>query len=388
MKNSTLLIRGVFPDSTLPQDVILENGTIKKITLAAKREADFGSATSHILPTLLDIQVNGAGGVDLLNPNLSLDDLHTLNRFLARWGVSQWLPTLVTDSLDAMERGCRIIAEARRDPILKRAIPGIHLEGPCISPEDGPRGAHPREHVRMPQFKDFDRLWRASEGAILYTTLAPELPGAARYIREVCARGCVVSLGHHNANAEQIHAAVEAGARLCTHLGNGMHTTIQRHHNPLWPQLAEDRLMASLIADMHHLPESVLKTFVRCKGPRNIILVSDSVHLAGMKPGKYTLFGGKVELMSNGKICIPGTQMLAGSGLMLVQGVFNLAQHTELKLTQALACATTNPARLLGIKKRGGLPRVGQRANFFIVDHKQNGQAKVEAVFLDGAQQN
>jgi N-acetylglucosamine-6-phosphate deacetylase len=238
-------------------------------------------------------------------------------------------------------------------------------------------------HVRPPKLKDFDRLWRASENNILYTTLAPELPGAEPYIRDVVERGCVVSLGHHNATAQQIHAAVEAGARLSTHLGNGAHPKMQRHFNPLWPQLAEDRLMASLIADLHHLPEPVLKSFVRCKGVRNTILVSDSVHLAGMKPGVYELFGGKVQLHANGKITIPGTGLLAGSGLMLVQGVLNVARCTDLSLKQAIACATSTPARLLGLRSRGRLPQVGRKANFCLVSG-QGTNVKMLASFVDG----
>lgn len=378
-----LVLRGQYPGNATAQDIHLENGVVKKITPAGKGGVDAGSAAALFLPTLLDIQVNGAGGVDLLNPKLTVDDLHRLNAFMAKWGVSQWVPTLVTNALEAMEQGCRVIVEARRDAELKRAIPGIHLEGPCISSEDGPRGAHPLAHVRLPKVKDFDRLWRASAGSILYTTLSPELPGAVPYIRNVVARGCVVSLGHHNATAQQIHAAVEAGARLSTHLGNGAHPKMQRHFNPLWPQLAEDRLMASLIADLHHLPEPVLKTFVRCKGAKNTILVSDSVHLAGMKPGIYALFGGNVQLHANGKITIPGTDLLAGSGLMLVQGVLNVARCTDLTLKQSLACASSNPARLLGLRTRGRLPQIGQKANFCLVSGQGN-NVKILASFVDG----
>lgn len=349
-------------------DIDVREGRIARVAPAGRGAVDVGGAEFLLGPTLCDIQVNGAAGIDLQADALRVDDVVALNRRLRAWGVACWIPTLITGPLDAMAHGCRTLRAAMAHPEIGGAIPGIHLEGPWISPEDGPRGAHPRAHVLPPRLRDFDRLWRAADGAIRYVTLAPELPGMPTFIRQLTARGVVVALGHHEANAAQVSAAADAGARLCTHLGNGLRPLIHRHHNPLWPQLADDRLAAALIADLHHLPPEVLRAFIRVKGARNTILVSDAVALTGCRPGPYTLFGAPVRLRPDGRICLEGTELLAGSGQMLLEGVVNAARHGGLSLPQAFAAASRNPARLLGIRRRFPAPRVGARADFVLAD--------------------
>ncbi|MBI2431717.1 MAG: amidohydrolase family protein [Candidatus Hydrogenedentes bacterium] len=385
------LIRGRFPDVARPVDVVVRDGKVARVGRAGRTPPDFGSAEAIIGPTLFDIQVNGAFGVNLQGEQLRAEDVEEITRGLAGQGVSCWAPTLVTASLESMEHGCRVIAEAMEQTLVRRAVPGVHLEGPCISPEDGPRGAHPRVHVRPPSLKEFNRLFKAAQGCVLYTTVAPELPGAIPYIRTLTARGVLVSLGHHAASREQIAAAVEAGARLCTHLGNGAAPRMHRHLNPLWPQLAEDHLYASLIADLHHLPPEVLKTFVRAKQPRRIILTSDAVDLAGMKPGHYTLFDAGVELRKDGKICLTGTELLAGSSLMLLQGVVNMWKIGAMTLGEAFASASTIPARLFGLKRRFSLPQPGGRADFLVFnieETKARSEARVVATFVKGELQS
>ena len=361
---ASFVVRGRILDAGRAVDILVRDGRIARISPARAAAADFGHESAIIGPTLFDIQVNGAFGASLQDSDLDPQVLSTITEKLAAWGVSHWVPTLITAPLDAMENSCRVIAQAlRKNRRLARAIPGIHLEGPCISPEDGARGAHKREYVRVPNTKEFDLLWRAAEGRITYTTVAPDQARAAAYIRHVVSRGVVVSLGHHAATAQQITAAVDAGARMCTHLGNGLSSQMHRHFNPLWPQLAEDRLHASFIADMHHLPQAVLSSFVRCKRPALTMLTSDAVHLAGMRPGKYDLLGMGVELRKDGKICLIGTDLLAGSSLMLLQGVVNTWRCTDLSLEEALRSASIIPARLLGLRHPFHTPRMGDRAN-------------------------
>ena len=381
-------LRGVLIGQDKPRDVLIRQGKVVSVRPAGQDRADTGSRTSILAPTLLDIQVNGVCGIDLMNPNLAPEDVRAITDHLAQWGVSHWVPTLITGPLEVMERGCRVIVEAMRDKAVARAVPGIHIEGPYISPQDGPRGAHAKEYVRNPSTREFDRLLEAAGGKILYITLAPELEGAVEFIKAVSERGVAVALGHHNATAKQIAHAVEAGARLCTHLGNGLASMIHRHINPLWPQLADDRLTASLIADLEHLPAPVLKTFVRAKTPENIVLVSDCVHIAGLKPGKYALGGLPVELMPSGRICLSGSDLLAGSSLMLIQGVVNAACVTDLSLEQAFACATVIPADLLGVRHRFAPPTVGARADLMVFDidktEPRRWKAAIRAVFVNG----
>lgn len=363
----SIRVRGRFLGSNEVRDVELSGGKVVKIAKAGRAKPQFGSEQAIIAPGLFDVQVNGAHGIDLQDGDITAEKLWTITQRLRRNAVTQWLPTLITAPLEAMEEGCARIAKACAEHAqLARAIPGIHLEGPWISPEDGPRGAHPRAHVRKPALKDFQRLQRAAGGLLRYITVAPDLPGALPFIRHVTDAGVRVSLGHHKADAEHIAGAADAGAVMCTHLGNGISSNIHRHRNPIWPQLAEDRLAASLIADLIHLPAEILRVFVRVKGAERVILVSDAVHLTGMAPGLYELFGARVEVHANGKIALLGSDLFAGSGHFLLAGVENAARHTDLGLEGAWAAASTNPARILGIDVPLGLPRVGRKHDFVV----------------------
>ncbi len=382
-----MLVRGKMVGNAETRDIRIKDGRVTSIRSIGSKRADLGSRHSFIAPVLFDIQVNGWGGIDLQSPTLMVDDVWRLTHCMAMHGVGYWIPTLITGPLEVMERTCRVIVEARRSPAVRRAIPGIHVEGPFISPQDGARGAHAKDFVRKPNLHEFDRLQEAAEGAIRYITVAPEWDGAPDFIRAVVAQGVVVALGHHNASEEHIAAAVEAGARLCTHLGNGLASMIHRHFNPLWPQLAEDRLAAGFIADLEHLPAPVLKSFVRVKGPERTILTSDCVHIAGLKPGRYSLGGMAVELLPTGRICLSGTDLLAGSSLMLLQGVVNAARVTDLTLEQAVACATSVPAKVLGVRLHFKHPRAGEKAEFIVFDIKKdatNWHAILRGVFIDG----
>ncbi|GMU90948.1 MAG: hypothetical protein AMXMBFR4_00060 [Candidatus Hydrogenedentota bacterium] len=380
-------VRGTLLGENTPNDIVVRGGRIASIAPAGKQRPDAGSSKTIIAPTLFDIQINGCGGHDLQRPDVTPATVARVSDELAKAGVSHWIPTFITASLRDLEHGCRVIAETLRDRAMARRIPGVHIEGPYISPEDGPRGAHAKRHVRKPDLREFDRLYKAADGKVAYITTAPELPGAIPFIKEVASRGVVVSLGHHNATPDQIRRAVDAGARLCTHLGNGLAAQINRHHNPLWPQLADDRLACSLIPDLEHLPADVLKIFTRVKGPQACIFTSDAVHLAGMKPGRYQLGEMPVELKRSGRICLVGTELLAGSAIGLLQGIVNAAHVTDFSLKHAFASATTVPAKLFRLPYRFPPPAVGAPASFIafdIVPARNRPRAVPQAVFIDG----
>ena len=284
-----------------------------------------------------------------------------------------------------MLHGVRTIAQAcDRFPEVARRVLGIHLEGPSISEVAGYRGAHPLDSVRGPDWGEFLELSNASGGRIAIVTLAPERPGAIEFIRRVCRSGVVVALGHTSADAETIGAAAEAGASLSTHLGNGIASTLPRHDNPIWHQAADDRLMASLIADGHHLAPSILKSLVRAKSPDRIILVSDASPLAGLPPGRH----GTWEVDPSGKIVVAGTPYLAGSNRGIEVGIDHLIRLVGLNLAQSLATATTHPARLLG--RPGPAIEPGQPANlirFRLIARKDEPNSRLprsEANLRDG----
>ncbi|MBM3288556.1 MAG: amidohydrolase family protein [Candidatus Hydrogenedentes bacterium] len=388
MAAKPIVVRGTILGDSRVSDVVVSGEKVQSIAPAGRGKCDAGSAASIIAPALFDIQVNGYGGTDLQGRDVLPEDVAAVDAKLQRIGVSHWIPTIITSSFENIEHGCAAIAAARRDPSLARRIPGVHIEGPYISPHDGPRGAHDRRHVRKPNLREFDRWQKAADGRVAYVTLAPEIDGAIPFIKEMARRGIVISLGHHQASADDVARAVDAGARMCTHLGNGMASTIDRHRNPLWPQLAEDWLHASIIADLEHLPPPVLKTIARVKGPDRLMITSDAVHIAGLKPGHYELAGMPVELLKTGRICLSGTELLAGSATSLLQGVLNLARHTDLTLEQAFACASSVPAALFGVSAPHAAPARGARANFLVLDIVRGpvrDTPKLRAAIIDGA---
>jgi N-acetylglucosamine-6-phosphate deacetylase len=310
----------------------------------------------------VDLQVNGFAGHDLNSGTVTPETVAALADTLKRNGVTTFLPTIVTASEARLCAALAAVSEARKaDPALAHAIPFVHVEGPHITPDDGPRGAHPREHVRPPDLAEFDRWQGASGGLVGMVTLSPHWPGASGYIATLAARGVRVAIGHTNATSEEITAAVDAGAVLSTHLGNGAPAMLPRHPNLLWTQLAEDRLTATFIADGHHLPADTFKAMVRAKSLERSILVSDAVALAGLPAGIYDqAIGGHVELTPEGRLSIVGTPFLAGAARPLADGVAIAASTGGLSLADALRLATANPGRFVG--GRGTL-KVGEAAD-------------------------
>ena len=223
------------------------------------------------------------------------------------------------------------------------------MEGPYISPEDGPRGAHPREHVRPASVDDFERRQDAAGGRIVLVTLAPETPGAVPLIERLVSRGVCAAIGHTAASPRQIADAIAAGATLSTHLGNGCASVLPRHPNVIWEQLASDALHASLIVDGHHLPASTVRALVRAKGAERTILVTDATAAAGSAPGRYRIGAVEGELGADGRVSLPGTPFLAGSSLTLDRAVANTARFTGLSIDAVIPMASTIPARLLGM---------------------------------------
>ncbi len=331
---------------------------------------------------LVDLQINGYQGFDVNADNLTSDTVVELSRKVLATGVTTFLPTIITASEEKIIARLRTIAAARQfNPALHHMIPGVHVEGPNLSPEDGPRGAHPREHIRSPSITEFDRWQRASGDLVKLVTLSPHFDEAPSYIAALRERGTLVSIGHTRASCEQIRAAVDAGATLSTHLGNGVDDPLPRHPNLLWTQLADDRLTATFIADGHHLPDDTLKVMLRAKGIERSILVSDMVALGGMTPGLYeTPVGGRVELSAEGRLSLAGTGFLAGSVVPLKDAVAHVAR-TFLSLSESLRLATQNPARFLG---RVGKLQVGVPADLIRFTWGVDAGIQIESVLLQG----
>ncbi len=300
----------------------------------------------------IDLQVNGFAGVDFNNPDVPVDEVGRAIRALFSTGVTRFFPTVITGSPARMTAALRNLAHAARDLEDGEAIAGLHVEGPHISREDGPRGAHPAEWVRPPDVNEFRAWQEASNGLVRMVTVAPEWTGAAAYIDELARAGVVVAIGHTAASGEQIRDAVAAGATVSTHLGNGAHWRLPRHPNYIWEQLAEDRLMASFIADGVHLDAAFLTSAIRAKGAQRCLLVTDASTPAGAAPGPYQLGELAVELTAEGRVVLEGTDRLAGSALRMNAAVSHAVSLAGLDWSTAVAMATTNPARAAHLKGR------------------------------------
>ncbi|GIP28391.1 N-acetylglucosamine-6-phosphate deacetylase [Paenibacillus sp. J23TS9] len=316
-----------------------------------------------IAPGLVDLQINGYGGIDMNAPDLSEEDVITFIERMWAEGVTSFYPTIITGADESIHQGLEVIHRACSR--LERegggagglhSIAGIHLEGPFISPEDGPRGAHNRTFVRAPEPHCLENWQQAGGGRIRIVTLSPEWPGSEGFIHRCMESGIVVAIGHTAATGDQIEQAAAAGARLSTHLGNGAHPVLPRHPNYIWDQLAEDRLWASVIADGFHLPDAFLKIAHRVKGDR-LILVSDAVSLGGMPPGIYdTPVGGNVTLTPQGRLHLTEQPaLLAGSALPLTAGIGHMLSAGICSLGEAWDMASIAPSRLMNLETEAGL---------------------------------
>jgi len=336
--------------------VSVEDGVIHAIT-----ESDY-RGTCWISAGLVDLQVNGFAGYDLNDAQLTTQRIKRLAEKLLPLGVTTFLPTVITADKLQIAHSLRTIAEARQEySIVAKMIPAVHLEGPYISPNDGPRGAHPLTHVRAPDKKEFTFWQECCQSLIGLVTLSPHWPESNEFITWLCDQGITVSIGHTDAKHEQITSAVDAGASMSTHLGNGASALLPRHPNHIWTQLAEDRLIATLIADGHHLPDETLKVMLRAKGLDKVVLVSDVVAVGGLSPGVYEQpIGGNVVLTKDKRLEIEGTPYLAGAARPLSDCVANTLMATDLALSQVLTLATCNAARLIA---RSGKLAVGERAD-------------------------
>lgn len=317
----------------------------------------------YLAPGWIDVQVNGFAGVDYNDARTSREEIARSIGVLFSTGVTRFYPTVITGPPEGMEGALRNLARARDSLADGEAMDGFHVEGPFISGEDGPRGAHPREWVRPPDFDEYRRWQDATGGRVRIVTLAPEWRNAPAFVEKVVSDGTVVSIGHTMAGRTQIADAVAAGATLSTHLGNGAHAVLRRHPNYIWDQLAEDRLMADFIVDGIHLDGSFLKVALRAKTAARSVLITDAATPAGAAPGRYRLGTVEIELLPEGRVVLAGQDRLAGSALRMDRGIENLVRLAGLSLADAVRMATTNAARAGKVTGRTAGLAAGDRAD-------------------------
>ena len=311
-----------------------------------------------VLPGVIDLQVNGVAGIDLTAEPTRLWEAGAA---LAAYGVTAWLPTVITSSPEAREQALATYA-AGPPAGWRGAVPlGLHFEGPFISPAR--KGAHPEQWLRTPA-SELVAGW-SREAGVLMATLAPELPGALDLVRELVGRGVLVAVGHTEAPTDTVRAAVEAGATSVTHLGNAMPPMLSREPGAVGVALGGSDLVAGLIVDGHHLHPAVVIAAWRALGPARFLTVSDTTAGLGMPEGTARL-GDQDVVVSDGTVRLAdGT--LAGSAASVMDCVRLLRLTTGCSLEDAVATVTTTPADLVRDRTRGRLDR-GARGDLTLVD--------------------
>lgn len=375
-----------------PVAVEIANGKIVKVERLSRLSAD--NENFYIAPGLIDIQINGYNSVSFSlegaegtlegGGTLTARDVKNVTEALWKEGVTSYFPTLTTNSQDLLIRNLSILSRAMDDPSLLGSIPGFHIEGPYISAVDGYRGAHPKEYVRKPDWEEFLELNKAAGGKILLVTVAPEVEGVFEFIRKCREAGVVVSLGHHNGSAEIVKQAIDNGAGLATHLGNGCASIINRHRNPIWPQLADDRLMICIISDGFHLPPEILQVFYKAKGADNIIITSDITSYAGLPPGQYKIKTGEtIEKTPDGNLRFSGQDGgLYGSATPLPKAIGHIMKVTGCSLANAIQMTAINPACRHSLNDRGKL-EPGKRADIILFT-LEDFNMKIMKTFVEG----
>ncbi len=291
---------------------------------------------------LVDIQVNGFAGVDFNSTKLTPGALDHALEAMRATGVTTCLPTIITAYPNELEARFAALDRCVNSSQLGPSMcPGYHLEGPFLNPAQGFSGCHPAGAMTAADPALVAHLQSKIERPILLVTVAPEISGGLDFIRAMTAQNILVAIGHSSADFAMVEAAATAGATMSTHLGNGLPQTMAKLNNPLFAQLAEDRLLATFIADGIHLPPKALKSLMRAKGLERCALVTDAVAAAAVPTGTYDFAGMRIERTEDGTVRLPGTVGLAGSSLRLDDAVRNLVHWGIASFEQAVEMAST-----------------------------------------------
>lgn len=365
LKNANVITSNKQPEKV---SVLIENGKVSEIycnSVKADKVLDLSGLT--LFPGFIDVHNHGAVGVD--TNEADVDALHEVGKFLAKNGVTAWLPTFVPDSDENYRKCIDAVDELMRTQESREAaarVVGVHYEGPFVNEKQC--GA-----LRVEYFKTYenrvDLPKLKAENAVHLITLAPEIAGGIELIRELKRQGWIPSIGHTRAEIETLDAACEAGARHITHFFNAMTGLHHRNVGVVGWGLTKDDVTFDIIADNIHVNPQVLKFACEAKSPEKVVLISDSVSPTGLGDGEFTIWNEKISVV-NGK-----TQnergSIAGSVITVLDAVRNtLALGFSPNAVSQMASA--NPARVLGIANEYGSIEVGKRADLTAIDANGN----------------
>ena len=376
--------RIVLPERTAETaSILIEDGRIARIldrqsdaSFKTDRAIDLDGLT--LFPGFIDVHIHGAAGVDTMTA--SADDLNQVSEFLARHGVTAWMPTLVPSADEEYQQSIRAIEQAMGEDPRLQSLPlarvvGVHYEGTFVNSEQC--GALHREHFRtFKSIADLDSLPTIKhESAVHLMTLAPEIEGGTDLIEALRRRGWIVSLGHTRATVEVLDAALQAGARHMTHFMNAMTPLHHREPGPVGWGLIHDEVSCDVIADGVHLDPAILKLILRSKGPGRISLISDAVAATGLGDGEFQIWGETIRVDHGRTQNIRGS--IAGSVITMLDAVRMMLSLGATE-SDAARMASLNPARLLGIDDVCGSIQEGKRADLVAIDRE--GQVRLTLI--------
>ncbi len=312
----------------------------------------------YVAPGFIDLHVHGGGGRSFSAGTEEV--IQEVVQFHLAHGATGLLVTVATSALHAMREIMKVVANTELPALL-----GVHVEGPFLSPKK--KGAHDPSFILPPSPELWENLIDGFEHLVKIVTLAPEVPEATALLPKIRGIGAIPSLGHSDATYDEALAAIAAGVRLFTHLGNAMRGLHHREPGAVGAALDSDAYV-ELICDGIHLHPAFVRLVARVKGYDRICLVTDAISAAGLPDGQYSL-GGLPIWVRDGAARLPdGT--LAGSTLTMNRAVRNFREFTGCSLPEAVRCATLNPARLLGLADRKGSLAVGKDADLVIFDEE------------------
>ncbi|WP_281888614.1 N-acetylglucosamine-6-phosphate deacetylase [Paenibacillus sp. YYML68] len=341
---------------------------------AAERQCD--AEGGYVLPGFIDVHVHGGAGYDFMEADrVGLD---AITRFHAAHGTTSMLATTVTAPKCAIDEALSRLADYVAEPMLHAQLLGVHLEGPFIS-KKWPGAQHPA-HIVPPQLCWLEEWTTRYPGLLRLQTLAPELEGAADYIRALREHGVVAACGHTDATYEQVQAAAELGLSHAAHTFNAMRGLHHREPGTVGAVLTEDRLTAEVIADGHHVHAAALRLLARAKGELGLVLITDAISAAGLGDGSYAL-GGLDVVVQGGVARLKACGSLAGSTLTMDAALRYAVREAGIPLEAASRMASGNPARVLGISDITGELREGAQADVVVLSRELD----VRHVWVRGA---
>ncbi|MDQ2075921.1 N-acetylglucosamine-6-phosphate deacetylase [Marinimicrobium sp. ABcell2] len=342
--------------------LVMEAGRILDLCPTTKIPSDaavFDAKGRCLLPGLIDIQVNGGGGV-LFNDAPTVETLRIMGAAHRRFGTTGFLPTLISDDLEVMTRGIEAVTQAMAEGV--PGVLGIHLEGPFLNPQR--KGVHDADKFRRLDRKALELLSSLKTGKTL-VTLAPELT-TPEMIRSLVSAGVLVSAGHTAADYQETRLALNAGLSCFTHLFNAMTPMSSREPGVVGAALEDCNSWCGLIVDGYHVHPSTLKVAIAAKALGKMLLVTDAMPTVGAEHKEFVLKGETIRAV-NGR-CATADDTLAGSDLDMLSAVRNCVKDLDLPLDEAVRMASRYPAELLGMARELGTLAPGYRANVICID--------------------